>query len=240
MLFFWRRRSSRQPELRKWKAAPIGGKKDRVRSFHHGSTESTGAILSRTTSPRQSDLPMKMPMSTPSSEEDIATGLEKGILYADPVQPSVRHQPESTTSSLRSQRQRSFSTSAAYETIESGVPFPEPSAPAGGRRSIDRRSMDSTLFFQPHRQSSTSIVMSPISPGPQNIDRHSRRASRKPVPLYNAAEFNASNSTSSGDVGAERPRVHPTRSQSSFGTGEGGERPVHYLIPDVPPPQKIK
>jgi hypothetical protein len=240
LLFFCRRRSSRRAPSRKW-AAEAGVKRPRSRSISkngHGATESTGAIVSPVSNPDHGEIPIKMPKSTVSSEEDMPTGFGKRVLYSDPIRPGPIR--ESSTSSLRSEWRKSFSSTAIHRTPETAAPLHDRPS---GRQSIDhRRSMDSTLFFQPHRQSTTSIVMSPLTEEsrlPKDVDRSSsgRRASRKPVPAYNVAEFDTSNSSSSGDIGVDRQTVDTKKSQSSLFT-ENSDRPIHYLIPDAPPPQK--
>jgi len=239
LLFFCRRRSSRRAPSSKW-AAEVGVKRPQSRSVTkngHSATESTGAIVSPPVSnPDHGEIPIKTPMSTVSSEEDMPTASGKRVLYSDPIRPGpVR---KSSTSSLRSEWQKSFSS---HRTSETTVPIHDRSSP--GRQSIDhRRSIDNTLFSPPHRQSTTSIVMSHLTEEnrpPKDFDRSSsgRRASRKPVPAYNATEFNASNSSSSGDIGVDRETVNTRKSQSSLFT-ENSDRPVHYLIPDAPPPPK--
>lgn len=108
-----------------------------------------------------------------------------------------------------------------------------------------------------HMQPKEEYALSPVTPIPVNrsistgaVSMTTRRASRKPVPHYDASlllEDTNADSVSTFTAGAESSQSHGTgiatgtygtppdlAHKASFGDG----RPVHYLIPDMPPPQQ--
>lgn len=127
------------------------------------------------------------------------------------------------------------------------------------RRRSDRLSMPtlpSPALSRSTTRTQEEYPLGPVSPTPVNrsistgaISMTARRSARKPVPQYDSILLEGKNadSASSFTGGAGSSQSHGTGlGAGAYGTPSGlvhkasfGDgRPVHYLIPDMPPPQR--
>jgi hypothetical protein len=170
----------------------------------HNPSDSTGTILpfgggDREKSPQLSEEDFESEKSAAACE-DARTNLT-------PVAPT-RTYSKSSTSSRRPVSMTVKPSFESHETIQSRRP---------PHRSLDSSAVPPNKSF---------IPPSPSSPShPRYPPDRTRRASRKPVPVYDPSEFPTSEPDGIPLVG---------RSETSLG---GGTR-IHYLIPDAPLQQR--
>ncbi|KAF8555486.1 hypothetical protein OG21DRAFT_896350 [Imleria badia] len=162
-------------------------------------------------------------------------------------------------------RPRVPSTQTSTQTLEQQAQRIRSSMETSVRRRSERLSMPtlpstalSRLPHSPtHNQPQEEYPLTPVTPTPVNrsvstgaVSMTARRTSRKPVPHYDSSlllEDKNADSVSTLTAGAESSQSHGT----GLGTGAhgmpsdlvhkpsfGDGRPVHYLIPDMPPPQQ--
>ncbi|EIW74370.1 hypothetical protein CONPUDRAFT_140498 [Coniophora puteana RWD-64-598 SS2] len=143
----------------------------------------------------------------------------------------------------QAQRLRASVDGAAQFRFERRTSLPPyaPHAPAASTMPAPTPSHTLPPSAHPSYPASPTSPMSPSSPMPfgtlmSKSGGHPHRSStkRKPVPAYDASEFD-NQSTVTGATGSSSSNIghaeHGLSHKSSFGSG-----PVHYLIPDMPPP----
>lgn len=170
--------------------------KGQVSKALHNSSDSTGAIL--TNYPQL-------------SEEDF--GSEKSYDDTQPI-PTLTAPPKShLRSSVSNRRPVSMAVKPSFESH-------------GTAQSLPLRSPCRSLDSSAAPPNKTALPTSPSFPSPTRYpSQRARRASRKPVPAYDASEFPSSGSD---DI--------PLSGWS--GTGHSDGTKVHYLIPDAPLEQR--
>jgi len=230
-------------------AAMIGGRPDSS-SIGHGRTSFTPALS------REDMSSVEGGYGTPPTPSTLNGHKPMGIedipplpLDAMPINPTNVAFPEgrARTRSLTSQNR-----AAALAKLDSGAVSQYPPSPSG------------PFFAASHRTSLDAMALSG-APKVVEMNRSSsggRRATRKAVPKYKESEFSSPTSptypptlpdtsdetrtthsaaTSSSNLHAMKSRedlvaagfdVPQLNHKTSFG------KPVHYLIPDLPPPQK--
>ncbi|OBZ78278.1 Mitochondrial inner membrane magnesium transporter LPE10 [Grifola frondosa] len=258
-----------------------------------GTTDSTGAMIPGSPMVSTTGHAVERGASRGASEEDLSTLAEeekvnpaRTMEYVETVPYSnrrlslsgstVNHDPGIARGSNGRSRTKSASQNRALALAKlDGSSSPIPSSPSPTPQAnpfnlVYRRSVDSTHL----RRVDSPIVGSPASTEMAPVNRASsggRRAMRKPVPAYDAAETpvrssshaSTSASTRSSPVarmyrieGSEtgsgstvHGRVPPPRTPSreelqaaglelpalTHKSSFGDARPMHYLIPDMPP-----
>ncbi|KAG9311826.1 hypothetical protein JVU11DRAFT_8073 [Chiua virens] len=181
----------------------------------------------------------------------------RASLYSDQTPPAVANEASrSRAASLR------MSAQSLNQNLEQQAQRIRNSMETTARRRSDRLSMPSLpspgLTRLPHspilNQPQEEYPLSPVTPIPVNRSISygagsvvARRTPRKPVPQFNPSlllETTKADSVSTFTGGAESSQSHGTgMATGTNGTppdmdGFGDGRPVHYLIPDMPPPQQ--
>ncbi|KAH7924372.1 hypothetical protein BV22DRAFT_512659 [Leucogyrophana mollusca] len=131
-----------------------------------------------------------------------------------------------------------------------------------------RSSMDGSLFLRTERLSMPAspgaIIRTPTSPARARDDyppfpspispvarsnSGTRRTPRKPVPYYDPSELQSSSHetptldthstlTTAGESSQSGTEAFTSQTELSHKASFGSNRPVHYLIPDMPPPRR--
>jgi len=171
--------------------------------------------------------------------------------------------PISQLSPAASTRSTTQNRAATLAKLDPNSP---PKSPYSRRQSLDGRVLSSAPASAIQTPDSAALPAEMIPMGVNRVSSGPRRATRKPVPTYSpsdasdvTAAMEREQSTSSGGHGhvhasavesattlnsqaawktsaSSREDVHSLSlsHKSSFGDG----RPMHYLIPDMPPPQR--
>ncbi|KIM78239.1 hypothetical protein PILCRDRAFT_600759 [Piloderma croceum F 1598] len=199
-----------------------------VNGNHHGPSESMGGMLN--------DVGPAANNTIASSRDDFDSVDEEEKL-SSPLSPAQR--PDSIVVLPYSAAHRRGS-SVAFER-HSDIPLPAIDTRADSRR---RRSLDQIDYRHSPASSSPPSTTKNSSRKPSAemipMDRSSsggnRRSSRKPVPQYDAAEIQGNVLPSSEQLAMDfssTPNGNPKHKLSS-----GDIRPIHYLMPDMPTPNK--
>lgn len=195
---------------------------------HHGPSESTGGMLS--------DIGPAIATAVDAhSNENLYSADEKGgspgkassiDAIAQLAYTGGAHHRSSSSSSLN--QPPTARTSLSHSRA----------SPTNGRRP----SLDAADYLRSERLASNPGAQRSIPPrtaaGIESIPMgrsssgQSRRASRKPVPQYDASELQVTASEVSLPMPSPQDPGSGLRHQSS----SGDIRPVHYLMPDLPPP----
>ncbi|KAF7307545.1 hypothetical protein MIND_00549300 [Mycena indigotica] len=142
-------------------------------------------------------------------------------------------------------RNSSTSTASHMSRNNFSRPRSHPSSPYASPTSPEP-STESYPPSSPFPSGASAEATSPINPAPLATRRGStsegqgRRVARKAVPQYNPNDPSLVSQTSVGipesesSSSLEGPSVPQLHHQHSFGEG----KPVHYLMPDMPPPQR--
>lgn len=200
-------------------------------------------------------------------EKLVSPASSSGMSPLDTLNTPVHYYPAQipTPAATESSRSRSVSAHTSNQSIEQQSQRIRSSMEISTRRRNERLSMPtlpppslSRLPHTPtHSQYKEEYPLSPVTATSVNrsvstgaISVTARRTSRKPVPQYDPSallEDTNTDSVSTFTAGAESSQSHGTgMGTGAFGTPAGlvhkasfGDgRPVHYLIPDMPPPQQ--
>lgn len=216
------RRSLSDPRDPFTRAKPTGAAR------HHGPSESTGGMLS--------DIGPAIATAVDAhSNENLYFGDEKGgspgkLSSIDAVAQLAyaggAHHRSSSSSSLN--QPPTARTSLSHSRA----------SPSNGRRP----SLDTADYLRSERSLSNPSAQRQLPPRTaaliesipmaRSSSGQSRRASRKPVPQYDESELQATASEISLPMPLSQDSGIGLRHQGS----SGDVRPVHYLIPDLPPP----
>lgn len=227
---------------------------------NHGPTESMGGILNDSG-----------PAAADNSQEDLYSIVdEKG----SPTSPSVlgnadfvpplpyNNRRASVTSSINNQATNySRPRTSSVRNSNNSIPLADTQPPSRSRASVDiadyARSASlpgmSRPTVSPRKPEFSSAEMIPMGRSTSsNSALGARRASRKPVPQYDASELEGHSSSSnvelpsfdfeSSQISGDSP-VRPGGSDGPFGglnhkSSFGDAKQMHYLIPDMPPPAR--
>ena len=243
---------------------------------NHFHSDSTGAILqdvagskaSATATPASS---VEDAISV-SGEKLVSPASSSGMSPFDVLNTPVHYDRRTSIYSIQTPtsavasdpfRSRVPSTRTSNQSLEKQAQRIRSSMETSTRRRSERLSMPtlpspglSRIPHSPtHTQSGEEYPLTAVTPTPVNrsisagaVSISARRASRKPVPQYDASllvEDKSADSVSTHTAGAESSQSHG----AGLGTGARGTpsdlvhkasfgdgRPVHYLIPDMPPP----
>jgi hypothetical protein len=245
-LLLWHRRnrvnSRHGPAVGRWGGLGSSGASD---AGHHGPSESMGGILN--------DIgPAIATAATAGSRDDFTSAEdEKPEL---PITSANRH--DSVTSlpyptplrraSTASLSHNQINQSHAATALQHDLPFPMPFNDTEGhkRGSVDVADLSYSLSAPGSRLSHASKRRTDPPTEIIPMDRSAsgnRRASRKPVPQYDATEIEVRSSLV--DMPPELPTMNP-QSRNSISNSPKQKsipldaRPMHYLIPDMPPSGK--
>ena len=249
-LLLWHKRnranSRRGPAVGRWGGLRSSGSSD---TRHHGPSESMGGILN--------DIgPAIATAATAGSRDDFTSAEDEKT--ESPITPANRHDsvtslsyptshPRASTTSLgHNQTSQSYAATA----LQHGLPIPVPISDTERhkRGSMDVADLSYSLSTPGTRLSHASKrgTEPPIDIIPMDRPNSgNRRASRKPVPQYDASEIEVRSSII--DMPSFEPSSMNSQSRSSTINISNSPkrisvpldaRPMHYLVPDMPPPGK--
>ncbi|KZP17488.1 hypothetical protein FIBSPDRAFT_27019 [Athelia psychrophila] len=204
---------------------------------HHGPSESTGGMLISDTG---HDIGPAIATAVEAhSNEDLYSVSEKDM-SGSPGKSSIDAALAHLSYTGGNNHRSSSSSTLNHQplTARTSLSHSRGSPPDGRRPSLDiadyaRSERSSSAPGAPRPFSPRTVAAtSEFIPMGRSSSGASRRASRKPVPQYDASELQATPSEQSLPsplhIGAESGLRHQSSS--------GDVRPVHYLIPDMPPP----
>ncbi|KII91297.1 hypothetical protein PLICRDRAFT_173173 [Plicaturopsis crispa FD-325 SS-3] len=233
----------------------VGSTASVLRHGHHLPSESVGTILS--------GADHRTPGTTPGgSEEDVGSladektiasvgggpfDLAKPLAYtaAYPGQPNRRGSSTSSVSYTQYQnsgRPRAATAASSATNLHNTSPVsPAYTADSPNRR---RSSIDGAVYLRNGAPTSPrSPDVAEMIPMERSASGHARRTPRKAVPKYNPEDLpppplhvDAAPASRSHIDLTHSPISPNLNHKSSFGPGDN--RPVHYLIPDMPPPAR--